>query len=135
MMTFSEAAANHETASAATALLERLVEHLGGKASVTAVYGDPIVREGVTVIPVAKVGFGFGGGTGAEFRTTKTGEGGGGGGGAEVRPLGFIEIRNGAAAFTPIRDPWADVVVPLAALIAATSAPKIARAIVRRRRR
>lgn len=119
---------------AATSLLERLAERLGGKASVTAVFGTPIVCDGVTVIPVARVGFGFGGGAGREIGTSKRGEGGGGGGGAEARPLGFIEVREGAAVFKPIRDPWVDVVVPLAALVLGTAGLRIARAVVRRQR-
>jgi uncharacterized spore protein YtfJ len=127
--------AGHGTAEATATLLERLADRLGGKASVTAVYGEPVVCQGVTVIPVARVGFGFGGGAGRATEVSKTGEGGGGGGGAEARPLGFIEIKNGTATFKPIRDPWVDVVVPLAALAAGTVAPKLARAIVRRRRR
>lgn len=121
--------------STAPALLERLAERLGGKASVTAAYGEPIAGEGVTVVPVAKVGFGFGGGAGKESRAAKTGEGGGGGGGAEARPLGFIEIKDGTAAYKPIRDPWVDVVVPLAGLTVGTLAPRIARAITTRRHR
>ncbi len=121
------------TAEAAANLLERLADRLGGKASVTAVYGEPVVCEGVTVIPVAKVGFGFGGGAGRATETSKTGEGGGGGG-AEARPLGFIEIKDGTATFHPIRDPWVDVVVPLATLAAAV-VPRLARALARRRRR
>ncbi|WP_340377067.1 spore germination protein GerW family protein [Streptomyces sp. SS7] len=120
---------------AAATLLERLADRLGGKASVTVVYGEPVVCEGITVIPVAKVGFGFGGGAGRESGAARTAEGGGGGGGVEAKPLGFIEIKDGTATFKPIRDPWVDVVVPLAALVAGTVAPKIARAIVKRRMR
>lgn len=122
-------------AHASVTLLERLADKLGGRASVAAVYGEPVVSEGVTVIPVARVGFGFGGGAGREVGSAKTGEGGGGGGGAEARPLGFIEIRDGTATYKPIRDPWVDVVVPLAALLVGTMTPKIVRAIARRTRR
>ncbi|MFI2350740.1 hypothetical protein ACH492_27615 [Streptomyces sp. NPDC019443] len=46
--------------------LELLAEKLGGRAFVTAVYGELVVSEGVTIIPVAKAGFGFGGGAGRE---------------------------------------------------------------------
>ena len=102
------------------------------RASVTAVYGEPITGAGVTVIPVARVGFGFGGGSGREIGSDKTGEGGGGGGGVESRPLGFIEIRDGNATYKPIRRHWTDVIVPLAAL-AVILAPKIIR--TRRKRR
>jgi uncharacterized spore protein YtfJ len=122
-------------AQAAASLLERLADRLGGKASVTAVYGEPVVGDGVTVIPVAKVGFGFGGGAGRETGTSRTGEGGGGGGGAEARPVGFIEIKSGTATFKPIRDPWVDVIVPLAAIAAGTIAQRLAHAIARRRGR
>lgn len=50
----------------------------------------------------------------------------------EARPLGFIEIRDGTAMHKPIRDPWVDVVVPLAALLAGTAVPKVVRAVARR---
>jgi hypothetical protein len=123
------------TGGLATTLLERLADRLGGRASVTAVYGEPVVSLGVTVIPVAKVSFGFGGGAGRGGTGDNTGEGGGGGGGVEAKPLGFIEITDGAATFRPIRTPWVDVIVPLAALILGTAAPKIIKALVERRRR
>ncbi|MGW0476305.1 spore germination protein GerW family protein [Streptomyces coeruleorubidus] len=119
-------------ARASVTLLERLAEKLGGRASVTAVYGEPITRDGITVIPVARVGFGFGGGAGREVGATRTGDGGGGGGGVEARPLGFIESRDGIATYKPIRDPWVDVVAPPAALLAGTAVPKVVRAVARR---
>ncbi len=50
-----------DTAEAATTLLERLADRLGGKASVTTIYGEPVACEGVTIIPVARVAFSFGG--------------------------------------------------------------------------
>jgi uncharacterized spore protein YtfJ len=108
-------------------LLEGLAERLGGRASVTAVFGEAVTREGVTVIPVAKVGFGFGGGTLRGMGRAKNAEGGGGGGGCEARPLGFIELRDGTATNHAIRDPWVDVVAPLAALLVTAAAPVLAR--------
>jgi len=119
-------------AHASVTLLERLADKLGGRASVTAVYGEPVTADGVTVIPVAKVAFGFGGGAGREVGATKGAEGGGGGGGAEAKPLGYIEIRDGTATYKPIRDPWSDVVLPLAALVIGGAMPKILRSIRRR---
>ncbi|WAZ26415.1 spore germination protein GerW family protein [Streptomyces cinnabarinus] len=121
-------------AHASVTLLDRLAEKLGGRASVTAVYGEPVTAGGVTVIPVAKVGFGFGGGAGREVGAAKTGDGGGGGGGAGAKPLGFIEIRDGVATYKPIRDPWSDVVLPLAALVIGGVMPKLLHALRRRRR-
>lgn len=126
-----EASAAH----ASVTLLERLAEKLGGRASVTAVFGEPITRDGVTIIPVAEVRFGFGGGAGREVGATKTGGGGGGGGGARAKPLGYIEIRDGTTTYKPTRDPWVDVVVPVAALLVGAALPKAVRAIARRTRR
>ena len=50
------------------------------------------------MIPVAKARFGFGGGGGAGAREGQDGSGGGGGGGAFVRPVGYIEVRDGHGA-------------------------------------
>lgn len=123
------------TTGTVTTLLERLAERIGGKASVTTVFGEPLVCGEVTVIPVARVGFGFGGGHGRATGASGNGEGGGGGGGAEARPVGFIEVRQGTATFKPIRDPWVDVVVPVAVIAAGALMPRLARAVARRRRR
>ncbi|PWI14698.1 sporulation protein [Streptomyces sp. Act143] len=120
-------------AQASVTLLERLAEKLGGKASVGAVYGEPITRDGITVVPVARVGFGFGGGAGRETGTARTGEGGGGGGGVDARPLGYIEIKNGTAVYRPIRDPWVDIALPLAGMLVGIAGSRSARALTRRR--
>ncbi|MGW0820304.1 spore germination protein GerW family protein [Streptomyces sp. NPDC002845] len=96
-----------------------------------AVFGEPVTRDGITVIPVARIG--FGGGAGRETGAAKTGDGGGGGGGAGAQPLGFIEIRDGTATYKPIRDPWTDIVLPLAGLLAGTLAPRLLRAALARR--
>ncbi|QOV36879.1 sporulation protein [Streptomyces ferrugineus] len=126
--------ADMTAAHASVTLLERLADKLGARASVTAVYGEPVVGDGITVIPVAEVGFGFGGGAGREVGKDKTGEGGGGGGGAGARPVGFIEIKDGTATYKPLRDPWVDVIVPLtAALLAGTALPRLARRLAKRR--
>src|SRR5436190_23956438 len=44
--------------------VERMAERVGAKASVRAVFGEPIERNGITIIPVARVRWGFGGGAG-----------------------------------------------------------------------
>ncbi|MEU0286088.1 spore germination protein GerW family protein [Streptomyces sp. NPDC052492] len=115
-------------------LLERLADRLGGRAAVTAVYGQPVTVGGVTVVPVAAVGFGFGGGAGQEVGTTRTADGGGGGGAVGAKPLGYIEIRDGAARYQPIRAPWRDVALPLSAVVLANALPKVIRALRWRRR-
>jgi len=45
-----------------TELLERIGETVGQRAQVSTIFGEPVQRERVTVIPVAKARFGFGGG-------------------------------------------------------------------------
>ncbi|MFZ3565955.1 spore germination protein GerW family protein [Streptomyces sp. BH097] len=120
-------------AHASVALLERLADKLGGRASVGAVFGEPVFREGVTVVPVAQAGFGFGGGTGREKARDKDEEGGGGGGGAWAKPLGFIEIKDGAAVYKPIRDPWVDVALPLATLLVGVAGSRVLRAVAKAR--
>ena len=118
----------------AAELIERLAEKLGGKASVSAVFGEPVVRDGITIIPVAKAGFGFGFGVGRGQRSAGTAQGGGGGGGVSAAPLGYLEIKDGNAVFRPIRDPMTSLLIPLAALGAGSVALRIARGLLRRRR-
>ncbi len=87
--------------------LERLAGAVGGSVQAQSVYGQPVEREGITVIPVARVVYGFGGGGGVNPREGgEQGEGGGGGG--QVRPVGFISVRGGSAEFRSIPDPSAD---------------------------
>jgi uncharacterized spore protein YtfJ len=102
----------------------RLAERLGASAGASAVFGDPVERDGVTVIPVARAAWGFGGGEGEEGER----EGQGGGGGAIARPQGYIEISGGEARYRPLRDPLA-----AAAVVAAGALVAGAVALLRRR--
>jgi uncharacterized spore protein YtfJ len=120
---------------ASSTLLERLADKLGGKASVEVVYGEPITRDGITVVPVARVSFGFGGGAGQGSGAARSGGGGGGGGGVDARPLGYIEIKDGTAVYKPIRDPWVDIALPLAAMLVGIVGSKSVRALLRMRNR
>jgi len=117
----------------AAEVLERLAEKLGSKASVSAVFGEPVTREGITIIPVAKVSFGFGAGVGRGHRQNDIAQGGGGGGGASAAPAGYIEITDGNAVFKSIRDPLVDIVLPLATLVVGFAAPRMVRRLLRRR--
>jgi uncharacterized spore protein YtfJ len=102
-------------------LLQQIGETVGGKASVSTVFGDAVEREGITVIPVARARFGFGGGGGGGARGSEEGSGGGGGGGVSVSPVGYIELRDGSATFKRISSP-----VDLVALVAAGSLTALA---------
>lgn len=83
-----------------SSFIERLAHQLGITANARYIYGDPIERNGVTVITVAKASYGFGGGSG----TKESEEGSGGGGGVSLTPVGYIEMKNGETRFCPNRD-------------------------------
>ena len=96
----TEADAREEADRVATGhgFTERLAERIGTAARASAVFGEAVEGQGVTVIPVAGAKWGFGGGSGG-----RDGEQGvGGGGGASVSPVGYIELRAGEARFRRI---------------------------------
>jgi uncharacterized spore protein YtfJ len=100
-------------------LLERIAETVGKRAHVSAVFGEPVERAGLTVIPVARARFGFGGGGGSgSHQAGEQGSGGGGGGGGVVNPVGYIEVRDGSANFKHITSPIDLVPVAIAASLA-----------------
>ena len=93
--------------------VERIGEVVQMHANAKQVYGDPVERNGTTIIPVARVNWGFGGGgLGRGER-----ERGGGGGGVRATPAGYIELRDGTSRFRPIVDPTA-----MTALVASAAA-------------
>jgi uncharacterized spore protein YtfJ len=84
-------------------LLEQIGQAVGQRAQVSTIFGEPVERQGVTVVPVAKARFGFGGGGGSgSHREADEGSGGGGGGGVAVSPVGYIEIRDHSSEFRRI---------------------------------
>jgi uncharacterized spore protein YtfJ len=96
-------------------LLDRISQAVGERAQVSTIFGEPVEREGITVIPVARARFGFGGGAGSGTgRSGEEGSGGGGGGGALVSPVGYIELRKGEAEFKRINNAI-DLLVAVAA--------------------
>jgi uncharacterized spore protein YtfJ len=101
------------------AFLEKLAERVGGKASIKAVFGEPISRNGKTIVPVAKIRWGFGGGTGtgpsSQAADAPVGTGSGAGGGVTAEPIGYLEIGDEGAAFKPIAAAYPSPVFLLAA--------------------
>jgi uncharacterized spore protein YtfJ len=91
-----------DRAEMATELIEQIGEKVGRSAQVSTIFGEPVERQGVTVIPVAKARFGFGGGGGQGSRERDEGSGGGGGGAGYVSPVGYIEVREHGAEFKRI---------------------------------
>jgi uncharacterized spore protein YtfJ len=106
-------------------LLERIGETVGRRAQVSAVFGEPVEREGLTVIPVARARFGFGGGGGSGSREGDEGAGGGGGGGAAVNPVGYIEVRDDTAEFKRITTPTDVLALAVAASAAALTIKRL----------
>jgi uncharacterized spore protein YtfJ len=72
-----------------TDLVQRVGERVGALATAKAVFGEPVERGAITVIPVARATWGFGGGSGGDASQ----QGAGGGGGGWVVPVGYIEVR------------------------------------------
>ncbi|HEY3686143.1 MAG TPA: hypothetical protein VGL93_24135 [Streptosporangiaceae bacterium] len=120
-----ETAKREVAAAAGGSAVERLARHLGSAASVRTVFGEPVERGGMTIIPVARVRVALGGADTAGDAV---------GGGADARPYGYIRITQGKAEFTRIREPWVSVVVPLAAAATAAVLPELARRVMRARR-
>jgi uncharacterized spore protein YtfJ len=87
---------------------ESLLKGVRDALTARTVYGEPVERDGVTVIPAANVrGGGGGGGDNAGN--------GGGGFGLQGRPVGAYVIKDGEVTWKPAVDP---VRVLLAALVA-----------------
>lgn len=105
-------------------LLQRIGKTVADNARVSAIFGEPVAREGITVIPVGKARFGFGGGGGTGPRGAE-GSGGGGGGGGSVSPVGYIEISEGGAKFKRITSPVAVFALVVAASVTALVAKRL----------
>jgi uncharacterized spore protein YtfJ len=106
-------------------LLQRIGQTVGDRAKVSTVFGEPVERAGITVIPVAKARFGFGGGRGTGTVQGEEGSGSGGGGGALVSPVGYIELHDGTARFKRISTPTDLVGLVAAAALAALAVKRL----------
>ena len=77
------------------------------------IVGQPIVSDGVTLIPISKVSFGFGGG-GAEYGgKASPGDknlGGGVSAGVKITPTAFLVVKDGAVRVLPVAVPAASAV-------------------------
>jgi len=100
--------------------VEELLQRIGATHSVRRVFGEPLERDGVTVIPVAAV---LGGGGIGESSDDSVG----GGYGVWARGIGVYTISGGQVRFVPATD---RTLLVVAGLFAAT---RIAAAHVRRR--
>ena len=113
-------AQNHE-------LVQHLADRLSASANARTVFGDPVERNGVTVIPVASVRYGFGGG-GGSYRRDQNNQRAGGGGGVRISAVGYIEMSDRDVAFRriPSRSRLARAVAVAAAVAISIAARAIA---------
>jgi uncharacterized spore protein YtfJ len=84
-------------------LIKRLAERLGATANAKAVFGDPVERNGVTVVPVARARWGVGGGSGKDKKGEDKGTGVGGG--VQTTAVGYIQFDDTGVSYKRISDP------------------------------
>jgi uncharacterized spore protein YtfJ len=113
----------------------KILEEAGNALAVKRVFGEPIERDGVTIVPVARVRGGAGGGEGTgpgtpEGEQGQTPGGWGGGWGAHASPSGVYVIKEGNVAWQPAVDVNRIV---LGGQIAFVVAVLVLRSILRRR--
>jgi uncharacterized spore protein YtfJ len=84
-------------------LLSRLADQVATRSAASTIFGAPVERDGVTIVPVASSRFGFGAGFGED--RPKDQDGGGGGAGGMVVPLGHVELTDGRSRFVPVIHP------------------------------
>ena len=77
--------------------VQEILDKARDTVSVRDVFGEPYERDGVTIIPVARVMGAGGGGAG----TAEEGEGSGYGYGLKSEPVGVFVIRDGKVKFEP----------------------------------
>jgi uncharacterized spore protein YtfJ len=87
----------------------KILEEAGNALAVKRVFGEPIERDGVTIVPVARIRGGGGGGEGtgpaaAEGEKGQAPGGWGGGWGAQATPAGVYVIKEGDVAWQPAVD-------------------------------
>ena len=83
--------------------IQRLMHEAASATSGHVVFGDPIERDGVTLVTAARVRGGAGGGSGSQDGPTR-GMGWGGGAGTSAEPVGAYIIRDGDVRWQPALD-------------------------------
>jgi uncharacterized spore protein YtfJ len=81
--------------------LQDLMATTRGTMTVKTVFGEPVERDGTTVLPAAVISGGGGAGAGKD---DKGGEGEGGGFGVYAQPVGAFVINNGEVRWRPAVD-------------------------------
>lgn len=92
---------------AVTNSVEQVLGQLANAARVDTVFGQPVEREGATIIPCAEVAVGLGMGTGSgpmDEQGRPMGGGGGGGGGGRGRPVAVVVMTREGVRVEPVLD-------------------------------
>ncbi len=93
-------------------LMETVVSNIKEIIDPGSLVGEPMTVEGVTFIPVVKIGFGFGGGGGEG--PPDTGYGAGMGAGASIEPVSFLIIQDGRVSLlSAVSSPWKDLIMEI----------------------
>ena len=95
--------------------VEELLTKARDNLSVSTVFAPPIERDGVTVIPAARVAGGSGGGTGSDQNGQ---EGEGGGFGVMAKPAGVYVIEGDKVSWQPALDPNRIITAAAAVIVA-----------------
>ena len=91
-------------------MLENTIEKIREMVDVNSVIGEPIsLPDGVTIIPISKVGVGFGGG-GSDYVSKHENKqdnpfGGGAFAGVSVTPVAFLVVKDGVTRVLPVAVP------------------------------
>jgi uncharacterized spore protein YtfJ len=82
-------------------LIQKLTDSIQATLDNKLIFLEKIEKNGVIIIPVAKISYGFGGGDGFNHHA----KGQGGGAGFVAKPIGYIEIKNHESRFVSITSP------------------------------
>ena len=91
-------------------MLENTIAKIREMVDENSVVGEPIVAEGITIIPISKVSIGLAGG-GSDFVPKNKSDhsenpfGGGVGAGVKVSPVAFLIIKDGSVRMIPVATP------------------------------
>ncbi len=97
-------------------LIGGIADKLGQNSDSQPLFGETVVIDGVSVVPVYKVSAGFGGGG---FNTGKNGAqlAGGAGAGTTKTPVAYISVSGGKVRVTSAEEPKGSVVADVAAAL------------------
>lgn len=79
--------------------VQSIIDKLSASADVKRIYGEPIEKNGKTIIPVASISYGVAGGSGKKNDHDDQAGGEGTAGGIKAKPVGVLEITDDSTRF------------------------------------